>query len=248
MNYAAQVGSGGSSVGFYAAANSGMRQRVTIDMPKEINVDVNETKKSQEEIDNLLDDIAKLEQELAEINNLLGGAPRWMVDASFAILNLFELAKEGVGMIKGGEYVAAGMDLVVEGLRNGDKEFSEEDLDLVLEHGVDIAVGGLMGAKSKIAKNKMLTRTKQINNELKAGVINAMQAKSAKRLAVQDALTAEAYEKIVDGSMKIKSSSQTVSDIDDNAEKQKRVSDIYDRKDQLEKELKNKKARLQLMQ
>lgn len=248
MDYAAQVGSGGSSVGFYAAANIGMRQRVTIDMPKEINVDVNETKKSKEEIDNLLNDIAKLEQELAEINNLLGGAPRWMVDASFAILNLFELAKEGVSMIKGGEYVAAGMDLVVEGLRNGDKEFSEEDLDLVLEHGVDIAVGGLMGAKSKIAKNKMLTRTKQINNELNAGVINAMQAKSAKRRAVQDALTAEAYEKIVDGAMKVKSSCQTMSDIDDNAEKQKRVSDIYDRKDQLEKELKNKKARLQLMQ
>lgn len=30
MNYAAQAGNGGSSVGFYAAANSGMRQRVTM--------------------------------------------------------------------------------------------------------------------------------------------------------------------------------------------------------------------------
>ena len=34
MNYAAQVGSGGSSVGFYAAANSGMRQRTTIAIPE----------------------------------------------------------------------------------------------------------------------------------------------------------------------------------------------------------------------
>ena len=34
MSYAAQVGSGGSSVGFYAAANSGMRQRITITTPE----------------------------------------------------------------------------------------------------------------------------------------------------------------------------------------------------------------------
>ena len=39
MNYAAQAGNGGSSVGFYAAANSGMRQRTTIDVPEEIVVD-----------------------------------------------------------------------------------------------------------------------------------------------------------------------------------------------------------------
>ena len=36
MNYAAQVGSGGSSVGLYAAANSGMRQRVTIEVPEDV--------------------------------------------------------------------------------------------------------------------------------------------------------------------------------------------------------------------
>lgn len=35
MDYVAQVGSGGSSVGFYAAANSGMKQRTTTDVPEE---------------------------------------------------------------------------------------------------------------------------------------------------------------------------------------------------------------------
>lgn len=39
MNYAAQVGSGGSSVGFYAAANSGMRQRVTIEEKDDVEVE-----------------------------------------------------------------------------------------------------------------------------------------------------------------------------------------------------------------
>lgn len=43
MNYAAQVGSGGSSVGFYAAANSGMCQRGTCSVP-----DVVEEKKEIE--------------------------------------------------------------------------------------------------------------------------------------------------------------------------------------------------------
>lgn len=42
MNYAAQAGNGGSSVGFYAAANSGMRQRTTIDVPEDVEVDENE--------------------------------------------------------------------------------------------------------------------------------------------------------------------------------------------------------------
>ena len=36
MNYAAQVGSGGSSVGFYAAANSGMCQRGTCSVPEKV--------------------------------------------------------------------------------------------------------------------------------------------------------------------------------------------------------------------
>ncbi len=36
MNYAAQVGSGGSSVGFYAAANSGMCQRGTCGVPEKV--------------------------------------------------------------------------------------------------------------------------------------------------------------------------------------------------------------------
>ena len=41
MNYAAQVGSGGSSVGFYAAANSGMCQRGTCGVPEDVEVDEN---------------------------------------------------------------------------------------------------------------------------------------------------------------------------------------------------------------
>lgn len=72
MNYAAQVGSGGSSVGFYAAANSGMRQRITITTPEYGEVeDSNQIYNVYEDV--RLNDLVEYLNDILQIVEINGG-------------------------------------------------------------------------------------------------------------------------------------------------------------------------------